>query len=205
MTNLLPSDIRVAVSSEDQEAVVDRLNSFVLQLRRGLYRLPVETARELIQNLPAIKHPLEKVAAWEALEFSPPFPEFLTAGMEWLKNPRNDARAQALGTVLSVFPDQRDPLIKIYENETDQFMRYAIARSLAADRPRQAWERLCQLVKSEPNLSMELEELIPDELADLSFASDLPFIEQQGNLNKKTMVWTNTERILRERLKMFGN
>jgi hypothetical protein len=199
MADVLPDDVRRALSSDAPEVVLDRLNALVLELRRGLRRLPANTAGELLNHLPRIKHPLGKVAAWEALEFSPPIPDLLTAGIDWLKKPRNWARAQALGTLLRVFPDQRDALIALCQGETDPFIRYTVARSLAATQPRQAWERLCQLIESEPDLAAELQELIPVELANVTTRTDLPFLEKKARTSRQPNVWTDTLELLYQR------
>jgi hypothetical protein len=98
----------------------------------GAVNCPLKPRHELLASLPRIPGDLGKGAAWEALAFSPPFSALLSAGIETLKDPDDSARSLALGTLLKVFPEQRAALVKRCESETDQFIRYELARSFVA-------------------------------------------------------------------------
>ena len=196
MPELLPADVTAALAVGDDEAVLDRLNALVLRQRRDGSRLPRQTASALMQRMDAINAPLAKVAAWDLLAFAEASPDLYAFGVEWLQNPRNAARPQALGALLTVFPEKREALIALCGREADQFIRHEIATSFMADQPRRAWELLCALVESEPNLSGELEELIPGELALLSSDADLHYLDRQARLHPDTRIWADTERLI---------
>jgi hypothetical protein len=66
-----------------------------------------------------------------------------------------------------------------------------------------AWQKLCLLVQTEPKLSSELMELIPDEMAAVATGADIPFIEKQIELFPDTRVWSDVVYLVRERLGLF--